>query len=61
MEHESFFKKNPYISDVDRNTILGRLVWEYGQTQWREAYTVGFLSGIFSGMILCGVYLRFHK
>ena len=35
----------PYIKSLDRNTIIGELVYVYGEEQWYNGYMYGFISG----------------
>lgn len=44
----------PQIVGIDTTKPFGQMVWDYGETRYREGTYVGFLYGISFGILIAG-------
>jgi hypothetical protein len=47
----------PYIIDVDRTTMVGEMVANYGEYEWTKGFLMGHLSGLCVGGAIVWILL----
>ena len=51
----------PYIINIDRTNTIGKMIWEYGEYEWKKGFLIGNISGFCVGGILVWVLLSINK
>jgi hypothetical protein len=52
----------PFITSIDQSKPFGQLVFDYGETKYRDGFFFGVLIGLSTGILLSSIwFLKLRK